>query len=216
MRRGWLACSQFFAVLQQRFSRAPLQYVPIASGCNTGPHAQPEPTRARRAGSPQPSWAPLNPNPCSPLCFLQDAAKQRDALGLILQLQEHQLQEHHGAPGAPSAPSFCPEPPRALPPTPAAAGSARGPRAQDAAGAGTRQPRGRARRAMCLQQRSAKPPQGSQQQGTQGALRRDLKSKYVRGEECKRVDQWSSRKVPSSSWMRVLQSKITMLNPNVP
>lgn len=74
---------------------------------------------------------------------------------------------------------------RALPPTPAAAGSSRDPQEWDATGAGMRQPQGRARRAMCLQQRSAKPPQGSRQQGTRGALRRDLKSKYVWGKNAK-------------------------------
>lgn len=83
----------------------------------------------RRAGSPQSSWAPLNPTPRPPLSFLQDAAKQRDALGLIQQLWEHEMSgasSTHGVPAAPSAPSFCSVPPQPLPPTPAAAGSAQG------------------------------------------------------------------------------------------
>lgn len=151
----------------------------------------------RRAGSPQSSWAPLNPTPRPPLSFLQDAAKQRDALGLIQQLWEHEMSgasSTHGVPAAPSAPSFCSVPPQPLPPTPAAAGSSRGPQERDATGAGTRQPRGRARRAMCLQQRSAKPPQGSRQQGTRGALRRDLTSKYVRGKNAKGLSSGCHRR----------------------
>lgn len=101
----------------------------------------------------------------------------------------------HGVPGAPSAPSFCSVPPQTLPPTPAAAGSAQGTATNPCSCRQLSGPAGmgchRGRNAAATGQGTkgdvpaVKPPQGSRQQGTRGALRRDLKSKYVWGKNAK-------------------------------